>query len=54
VTATLFKLDEDVLIGVIEKSLSSAVLALKSPVKDIYLYDLEKFLISKSMSLNAS
>jgi hypothetical protein len=27
---------------------------LKSPVKDIYLYDLEKFLISKSMSLNAS
>jgi hypothetical protein len=30
------------------------VLALKSPAKDIYLYDLEKFLISKSMSLNAS
>jgi hypothetical protein len=33
-----------------EKSLSSAVLALKSPAKDIYLYDLENFLISKSAS----
>jgi hypothetical protein len=31
----------------------SAVLALKSPAKDICLYDLEKVLISKSMSLNA-